>query len=973
MRQLLQKFWCLIILFIIGIYAQTPNPGTHIIHIYHPWANNPDYNTFGLKIQRWDDAYPGADMTHEAGYWYSYEYETTEAWQTEEIFEIALFYTQNDNVVYSPGLSIDALFTGHTEEDEVWLIPKDSTSMPEIHFSPPEAKVIQFLNPWPNSVPRSILEGEGESERMRINESYCGWFTQFYVGKDIQNLKYKFVNVLDESDIYTASGLNSGGFIDLSTMLSNNDTVWIQPSPHPYGPPVLSANFPNMLAECPYRDLSALVRDQNASNIAFELSDNSNERITGMVQDTLTLDGDIIRGNGELNSQTIEDWFDATESPYDTCINITVEKTDDGMWLYDSDWDGGFFPIDDFNNPNNQAGYQDADGNDRNFHFTMEMWMSFEYHEGSDQTFIFRGDDDVWVFIDRQLTFDIGGIHQPLADTVNLDEAKDQLGLVDGETYSMAIFFCERKTSGSNFLMKTSIDLQSSSNLKYKTSEPSTDAVKYDIYEIVTSQQLDCGENTFSGEEQPVISKFTLTGPQFSEPYELGKGTDYGGITVSEDSTSVTVDTSSIKGLLPGNYTITFTHSRDQTKYGSIVFTVTSELTDMPSPDPVPGEYSSEVSVDYTCATPEARIYYTFDAMEDFPHDEEVSSTSWSLLSEPITLTSSDTIYAVAIADGKAPSYKAMSPYTIIIPQAATPVSDPPSGVYTEFPEVSLTTETPEADIYYTLENGVPFSVDDWEVYSSVQPVYISNSDTLRAVAVAEGYTNSDIMTAIYTIELPPAATPVADPPGGEYQSMLIDTITLSSETENSRIYYTFDGSIPFSPSAWNLFSESSPLSAEIDRTLYAIAVADGHTRSEMLVAQYTLNLPRAETPEITPPGGVYYQTIDDITIQSEYDDARLYYSYSDTARFNPNSDEWTEYSPGSSISFSSTGTIRAVATKYGYNPSLPARETYTIRFPRGISGSYIDTKGDGTINRAIITLDTVVSPDLPEMAYLNS
>jgi fibro-slime domain-containing protein len=93
-----------------------------------------------------------------------------------------------------------------------------------------------------------------------------------------------------------------------------------------------------------------------------------------------------------------------------------------------------------------------------NQHFCFESHAEFIYQKG--QVFDFRGDDAIWIYIDNRLVVDLGGSHMAAPGRVNLDA----MDLVEGNKYSIDIFFCDMRTPQSNVRISTNMYITQKNN-----------------------------------------------------------------------------------------------------------------------------------------------------------------------------------------------------------------------------------------------------------------------------------------------------------------------------------------------------------------------------------------------------------------------------------------------------------------------------------------------------------------------------
>jgi fibro-slime domain-containing protein len=195
-------------------------------------------------------------------------------------------------------------------------------------------------------------------------------------------------------------------------------------------------------------NLTGRIRDFTESHPDFEDA-LGNDR--GIVTDMLGANGKPVYAHGTMgtdtttNAESFNQWFEDVAGVNEAeALTLTFSPGAGGVYTFQ---DSDFFPID--------GRLLGNEGNQHNYHFTFELHTTFVYNGG--ETFTFRGDDDVFAYINGHLVIDLGGVHTVQEESVDLDAQARDLGISVGGEYALDFFFAERHTVESNFRIDTSI------------------------------------------------------------------------------------------------------------------------------------------------------------------------------------------------------------------------------------------------------------------------------------------------------------------------------------------------------------------------------------------------------------------------------------------------------------------------------------------------------------------------------------
>lgn len=167
------------------------------------------------------------------------------------------------------------------------------------------------------------------------------------------------------------------------------------------------------------------------------------------------------------------------------------------------------------------------------------------------------------------------------------------------------------------------------------------------------------------------------------------------------------------------------------------------------------------------------------------------------------------------------------------------------AGTYGDAVDINLICEeTPDAEIYYTLDGSQP----NEESNTYKDSISITENTILRAIASKEGKKNGIVSEYSYTIDSDlseSAEAPQANLESGAYNGT--QTITLKADAD-AQIFYTVDGSEPGADS----LRYEQPFEIRQNCEIKAIAIQNGKKNSDVMEKAYQIHAGNPEFSEYT-------------------------------------------------------------------------------------------------------------------------
>lgn len=234
-----------------------------------------------------------------------------------------------------------------------------------------------------------------------------------------------------------------------------------------------------------------------------------------------------------------------------------------------------------------------------------------------------------------------------------------------------------------------------------------------------------------------------------------------------------------------------------------------------------------------------SEIYYTFsNATEDEVGEGTDPETEWVKLDPRYQSIGIYKKTTVRLITKKLAEFSDVSEYHFSVKPAA-PISNMDSGEYDKIIDIQLSTQTANAEIYYTLNGSDPLT--NGILYDGA--ITLASDVTLRAVTFYDD-TYSEISSYYYIFPSADDFGITAFYPSGVYEGEVY--VTLIANTPENKIEYSVDGG-----NTWDIFEKT--LTIDSDTEILAKAIDDNDESGDIYTFTYKIkSLPPKFAPEST-------------------------------------------------------------------------------------------------------------------------
>lgn len=353
------------------------------------------------------------------------------------------------------------------------------------------------------------------------------------------------------------------------------------------------------------------------------------------------------------------------------------------------------------------------------------------------------------------------------------------------------------------------------------------------------------------------------------------------------------------------------------------VFTVIPQAAPPTFSPPSGSTANDSLPVTLSTTTPGATIRYTTNGAEPTSY-----STAYS---GPFNLSAGQhTLKAKSFLSGATPSTTATATYTVFdtTVNIDPPAIDPPNGNFNGPITMTLSSDTEDVFLFYTLDGTDPATSPSVQPYNG--PVQLTGDATyfVRARAFLSGVGNSNMSSATLVVVNPTLGqvqAPTIAPPGGQYTntvSVSVEAPDFSTPFNIRRLYVTTNGVDPVADfsTAGNGSGGVYNFSVSAPQTVKAIAAQAGWFDSDVTTAEYTFI---CDTPSITA-GGTFTDSVN-VSISTGTIGSTIYYT---TDGSEPTTSS-SQYS--SPFNLADDAIVKAMCVRNNYEQSETAVSVFVV------------------------------------------